>query len=55
MAATQSTEHKTFAEPEEVRDFPHGRAEILTRGGSLVGRPAIVVDFYGASNYAKGS
>src|SRR3984893_6647623 len=121
MATTHSTEHKSFAKPEEVREFPHGRAEILTLGESPVGRlvfepgwrwsndvkpiaktasceaphfqdhvrgrlgirgddgtefvagpgdltslpsghdawvigdePAVVVDFYGASNYAKG-
>jgi hypothetical protein len=121
MATTHATEHKSFAKPEEVRDFPHGRAEILTLGESPVGRlvfesgwrwsndvkpiaktasceaphfqyhvsgrlgirmddgtefvaspgdltslpsghdawvigdePAVVVDFYGASNYAKG-
>ena len=38
MASTHSTEHKSFGKPEEVRDFPHGRAEILTLGGSPVGR-----------------
>ena len=58
MAAAHATEQGSFAKPEEVRDFPHGRAEILTPGGSPVGRlvfePAVVVDFYGASNYAKG-
>ena len=115
------TEHKTFGEPEATREFPNGRAEILSIGDSEVGRmtfmpgwrwsndvkpiagtasceaphfqyhvsgrlgirmddgtemiagpgdvtslpsghdawvvgdePAVVVDFYGASNYAKG-
>ena len=39
MATTHATEHKSFAKPEEVREFPHGRAEILTLGESPVGRP----------------
>ena len=34
----QTTEHKTFAHPEEVRQFPNGRAEILKVGGGEVGR-----------------
>jgi quercetin dioxygenase-like cupin family protein len=32
------TEHKSFVRPEEVREFPHGRAEILNVGGAEVGR-----------------
>jgi hypothetical protein len=38
------TEHRSFGTPDETREFPHGHAE-----------PAVVVDWYGASNYAKGS
>ncbi len=34
----RETEHKSFATPEETRDFPHGRAEILKMGGGQVGR-----------------
>jgi len=34
----QETAHKTFREPEEIRPFPHGRAEIVTVGDSEVGR-----------------
>ena len=34
----QKTEHKSFARPEEVRNFPNGRAEILKAGDSEVGR-----------------
>jgi hypothetical protein len=34
----QKTEHKTFNTPDEVREFPKGRAEILTVGGTEVGR-----------------
>jgi hypothetical protein len=32
------TEHKSFGQPEEVRRFPNGHAEILKVGGSEVGR-----------------
>ncbi|MBA4181923.1 MAG: cupin, partial [Anaerolinea sp.] len=31
-----STEHKTFAKPDETREFPNGRAEILQVGGGAV-------------------
>ena len=34
----QRTEHKTFAQPDEVRTFPNGKAEILRVGGAEVGR-----------------
>jgi len=34
----QKTEHKTFAEPNEVLEFPNGKAEILSVGGADVGR-----------------
>ena len=32
------TEHKTFAAPDETREFPRGCAEILEVGGGQVGR-----------------
>ena len=32
------TEHKTFGRPDEVREFPRGRAEILRVGGGEIGR-----------------
>jgi hypothetical protein len=32
------TEHKSFGAPDETREFPHGRAELLTVGGAEVGR-----------------
>jgi len=91
------TEHKRFSQADETREFPNGKAEILSVGGSEVGRmtfapgwrwsndvksiagteivagpgditslpsghdawvvgdePVVVVDWYGASNYAKG-
>ena len=34
----QSTEHKTFASPDETREFPNGRAEILEVGDAQIGR-----------------
>jgi hypothetical protein len=34
----QATEHKSFAQPDEVRTFAHGRAEILKVGDGEVGR-----------------
>ena len=34
----QVTEHKTFNKPEETRNFPNGRAEIVRIGGAEVGR-----------------
>jgi hypothetical protein len=37
-AARQTTEHRTFAKPDEVRQFPHGRVEIVKVGGADIGR-----------------
>jgi hypothetical protein len=34
----QKTEHKTFGRPDEVRKFPHGRAEIVRVGECEIGR-----------------
>ena len=34
----QRTEHKNFGKPDEVREFPNGRAEILSVCGAEVGR-----------------
>jgi hypothetical protein len=34
----QRTHHKTFATPDDVREFPNGNAEILEVSGSEVGR-----------------
>jgi hypothetical protein len=36
--ATQTTEHVSFDKPDEVREFPHGRVEIVTVGGAEIGR-----------------
>jgi hypothetical protein len=38
LAPTHGTEHKGFADPDEVREFPNGRAEILKIGDGEVGR-----------------
>ena len=35
---TQNTEHETFTRPAEVREFPHGRVEIVKPGGAEIGR-----------------
>ena len=34
----QQTQHRSFGEPDEVRDFPNGHAEIVSIGGGEVGR-----------------
>jgi hypothetical protein len=33
-----ATEHVSFDAPAEVREFPHGRAEVVSIGGGEVGR-----------------
>ncbi len=38
MAVAHVTEHKTFGSPDEVREFTRGRAEIVSMGGSPIGR-----------------
>ena len=38
MAVAQKTEHKSFKRSDEIREFPHGRAEILEFGVGEVGR-----------------
>ena len=37
-APAQTTEQRRFAEPDEVREFPRGRAEIVRVGGAEIGR-----------------
>jgi hypothetical protein len=34
----RKAEHRAFAQPDEVREFPHGRAEIIKIGNGEVGR-----------------
>ncbi len=36
--AKQETEHRAFGEPDEIREFPKGRAEILMVGDAEIGR-----------------
>jgi hypothetical protein len=82
MAAAQ---WKNFGKPDEVREFPKGRVELINIGGATIGRaiddgkefdckpgdvsllpsghdawvignePAVVVDFQGMIDYAKGT
>jgi hypothetical protein len=33
-----ATEHRSFGQPDETRQFPNGRAEILKVGGGEIGR-----------------
>jgi hypothetical protein len=35
---TQNTEHRSYTEPDEVREFPNGKAEILKVGDAEIGR-----------------
>ena len=34
----QNTEHRSYSEPDEVREFPHGKVEIVKVGGAEIGR-----------------
>ncbi|GIF67847.1 cupin [Asanoa ishikariensis] len=36
--AEQTTEHRTFAKPDETRSFTNGRLELLSVGGADIGR-----------------
>jgi len=38
MGQNHKTEHRTFNKPDEVREFPNGKAEILKVGGADIGR-----------------
>jgi hypothetical protein len=38
MSNQQTTEHKSFSQADEVRNFPNGQAEIVNIGGAEVGR-----------------
>lgn len=35
---TRNAEIKSFARPEEVREFPNGRLELVDVGGAMIGR-----------------
>jgi hypothetical protein len=41
MSERHETEHKRLEQPDETREFPNGRAEILTIGGGEVGRMVV--------------
>jgi len=63
----EQAERKDFRKPDEVREFPKGRVELVSIGGPgdvslipsghdawVVGKePAVVVDFQGMIDYAK--
>jgi hypothetical protein len=36
--AQQTTQHRTFTTPDEVRTFTHGRLELVEVGGAHIGR-----------------
>jgi hypothetical protein len=38
----KKAEHKSFAQPDEVREFPLGRLELITVGGASVGRATLL-------------
>ncbi len=37
-----SAEHKAFGKPDETRDFPHGKVELLNIGKGVVGKLTLV-------------
>jgi len=45
------TEHRGFQAPDETREFPHGRAEIIKVGGGE--EPVVTVDWFGVGSYAR--
>ncbi len=45
----QPTEHKSFQAPDETREFPPSGHDAWVVGDE----PVTVVDWFGASNYAK--
>ena len=38
MAGSQTTQHKSFGKPDETRNFPNGKAELLSVGDAQIGR-----------------
>jgi len=40
-AATDSADVKRFASPDEVREFPRGRVELVKIGGTTIGRATL--------------
>jgi hypothetical protein len=41
VETVEKTEVKSFEHPDEVREFPHGRLELVKIGGVLVGRATL--------------
>jgi hypothetical protein len=35
---TEAAEHRSFQQPDEVREFPKGRLELVKIGGAMIGR-----------------
>jgi hypothetical protein len=46
----EAAELKNFRKPDEVREFPKGRVELIRIGGATM---AVVVDFQGMIDYAR--
>jgi quercetin dioxygenase-like cupin family protein len=38
MTSRQDTEHRSFTSPDETREFPNGRVELVKIGGAEIGR-----------------
>jgi hypothetical protein len=38
MATSEKAEVKSFSKPEEVRNFPNGKVELVKVGGAMIGR-----------------
>ena len=38
MATTEKAEVKSFNKPEEIRNFPNGKVELVKVGGAMIGR-----------------
>jgi hypothetical protein len=51
----QQPERRSFAGPDEARDFPNGTADMTSGHDAWVmgDEPVVVVDWFRAGNYAK--
>ena len=41
MATTEKEEVKSFNKPEEIRNFPNGKVELVKVGGAMIGRAVL--------------
>jgi hypothetical protein len=41
MATTEKAEVKSFNKPEEIRNFPNGKVELVKVGGAMIGRAVL--------------